>query len=56
VSEEDAGVAVVEPVPLKTKALSIWDKWQLLKPMIPRYMMPLCKCSVIFMCLAKYSR
>ena len=44
-SEEDAGVAVVEPVPL-TKALSIGDKWQLLKPMIPRYMMPLCKCVV----------
>jgi battenin len=46
VSEEDAGVAVVEPIPLKTKALSIWDKWQLLKPMIPRYMMPLCKFPV----------
>ncbi len=43
VSEEDAGVAVVEPAPLTTKALSLGDKWQLLKPMIPRYMMPLCK-------------
>ncbi|KAI0283624.1 CLN3 protein-domain-containing protein [Russula aff. rugulosa BPL654] len=41
VSEENAGVAVVEPAPLMTKALSIGDKWQLLKPMIPRYMMPL---------------
>jgi len=41
VSEENAGVAVVEPAPLTTKALSIGDKWQLLKPMIPRYMMPL---------------
>ncbi|KAF8482724.1 batten's disease protein Cln3 [Russula ochroleuca] len=41
VSEEDAGGAVVEPLPLTTKALSIGDKWQLLKPMIPRYMMPL---------------
>lgn len=56
VSEENAGVAVIEPAPLMTKALSIGDKWQLLKPMIPRYMMPLCKCSVIPMCLAKYSR
>jgi battenin len=40
-SEENAGVAVAGPVPLTTKALSIGDKWQLLKPMIPRYMMPL---------------
>jgi hypothetical protein len=55
-SEENAGVAVAGPVPLTTKALSIGDKWQLLKPMIPRYMMPLCKHSVIPMCLAKYSR
>jgi battenin len=46
VSEEDAGGAVVEPLPLTTKALSIGDKWQLLKPMIPRYMMPLCKCVI----------
>jgi len=49
VSEEDAGVAVVEPA-LTTKALSIGDKWQLLKPMIPRYMMPLCKCSMNLIC------
>ena len=56
VSEENAGVAVIEPAPLMTKALSIGDKWQLLKPMIPRYMMPLCKYSVFPMCLAKYSR
>jgi battenin len=49
VSEEDAGAAVVEPAPLTTKALSIGDKWQLLKPMIPRYMMPLCKCSESYM-------
>lgn len=41
VSDENAGVAVVEPVLLTTKALSIGDKWQLLKPMIPRYMLPL---------------
>ncbi|KAH9956927.1 batten's disease protein Cln3 [Russula dissimulans] len=37
-SEEDAGT---ETAPLKTKALSIADKWQLLKPMLPRYMAPL---------------
>lgn len=56
VSEEYEGVAVVEPAPLTTKALSIGDKWQLLKPMIPRYMMPLCKYSMIPICLANYSR
>ena len=56
VSEENAGVAVVEPAPLTTKALSIGDKWQLLKPMIPLYMMPLCKCCVTFVCLEKYSQ
>jgi hypothetical protein len=44
VSEDDAGEAVAESAPLKTKALSMGDKWQLLKPMIPRYMAPLCKC------------
>ncbi|KAH9994961.1 CLN3 protein-domain-containing protein [Russula compacta] len=38
VSEEDA---VMGPAPSKTKALSIADKWQLLKPMISRYMVPL---------------
>lgn len=53
VSEDDAGVAVAEPAPLTTKALSIGDKWQLLKPMLPRYMMPLCKCPVIPLCLAE---
>ena len=46
VSEEDDGEAVVETAPLTAKALSVGDKWQLLKPMIPRYMMPLCKCPV----------
>jgi battenin len=45
VSEEDAGEAVVETAPLKTKTLTIGDKWQLLKPMLPRYMAPLCMCS-----------
>lgn len=45
VSEEDAGEAVVETAPLKTKALTMADKWQLLKPMLPRYMAPLCMCS-----------
>ena len=44
VSEEDAGEAVVETAPLKTKTLSMSDKWQLLKPMLPRYMAPLCMC------------
>ena len=56
VSEENAGVAGVEPALLTTKALSIGDKWQLLKPIIPRYMMPLCKCSVISMCMSRCSR
>ena len=46
VSEEDDSVPVVEPAPLTTKALSIGDKWQLLKPMVPRYMVPLCECFV----------
>jgi len=41
VSDEDAGEAVVETAPLKTKTLTIGDKWQLLKPMLPRYMAPL---------------
>ncbi len=48
VSEEDAAVAVVESALLKTKALSIGDKWQLLKPLIPRYMVPLCESSFGF--------
>lgn len=56
VSEENEDVAMVEPAPLTTKALSIGDKWQLLKPMIPRYMMPLCKYYMIPICLANYSR
>ena len=42
VSEEDAE-AVAETAPLKTKALSFKEKWELLKPMLPRYMLPLCK-------------
>ena len=42
VSEEEAGEAVVETVQLKPKTLTIGDKWQLLKPMLPRYMAPLC--------------
>ncbi|KAH8985949.1 batten's disease protein Cln3 [Lactarius hatsudake] len=37
VSEEDAGGAVVGTA----KALSLSDKWELLKPMLPRYMAPL---------------
>lgn len=41
------------PAPSKTKALSIADKWQLLKPMISRYMVPLCKCLLIPPSLAK---
>ena len=53
VSEEDAGEAVVGSAPLKTKALSIGEKWQLLKPMLPRYMAPLCKCRLIFVRLIK---
>lgn len=44
ISEEDEGVAVVETTPLKTKTLTIGDKWQLVKPMLPRYMAPLCMC------------
>lgn len=45
VSEEDAGEAVVETAPLKTNTLTMSDKWQLVKPMLPRYMAPLCMCS-----------
>ncbi|KAI9442411.1 batten's disease protein Cln3 [Lactarius indigo] len=41
VSEEDAGEAVVETAPLTAKTLTISDKWELLKPMLPRYMAPL---------------
>ncbi|KAH9176636.1 batten's disease protein Cln3 [Lactarius sanguifluus] len=42
VSEEDAGEAVVGTTPLTAKTLSLSDKWELLKPMLPRYMAPLC--------------
>ncbi|KAI9461234.1 batten's disease protein Cln3 [Lactarius psammicola] len=42
VSDEDTGEAVVETAPLKAKTLTIGDKWQLVKPMLPRYMAPLC--------------
>lgn len=41
VSEEDAGEAVVETAPLRAKTLTLGDKWQLLKPMLPRFMAPL---------------
>lgn len=41
VSEEDTGEAVVETAPLTAKTLSLSDKWELLKPMLPRYMAPL---------------
>jgi hypothetical protein len=47
VSEDDAGEAMAETAPLKTKALSIRDKWELLKPMLLRYMLPLCKLPLI---------
>ncbi|KAH8979629.1 batten's disease protein Cln3 [Lactarius akahatsu] len=42
VLEEDAGEVVVETAPLTAKTLSLSDKWELLKPMLPRYMAPLC--------------
>ncbi|KAH9057339.1 batten's disease protein Cln3 [Lactarius vividus] len=38
VSEEDTGEAVADTAPLTAKALSLSDKWELLKPMLPRYM------------------
>ncbi|KAN0129210.1 batten's disease protein Cln3 [Lactarius tabidus] len=41
VSEEDEGEAMVETAPLKAKTLTMSDKWELLKPMLPRYMAPL---------------
>ncbi|KAI0268635.1 batten's disease protein Cln3 [Gloeopeniophorella convolvens] len=41
VSEEDAGEAVAETAPLKAPALTMADKWRLLKPMLPRFMIPL---------------
>jgi battenin len=50
VSEEDAGEAVADSAPLKTKALSIGEKWQLLKPLLPRYMAPLCMSSYFYVC------
>jgi hypothetical protein len=53
VSEEDAGEAVAETAPLKTKALTIGEKWQLLKPMLPRYMLPLCEFLFILYSEAK---
>ena len=28
-------------------ALSVSDKWRLVKPMIPRYMIPLCECLLV---------
>jgi hypothetical protein len=46
-SEEDEAVA--ESAPLKTKALSIGEKWELVKPLLPRYMAPLCKCRLSFL-------
>ena len=51
VSEEDEAVA--DSAPLKTKALSIGEKWVLLKPLLPRYMAPLCKCRLSFVRLIK---
>jgi battenin len=50
VSEEDAGEAVADSAPLKTKAISIGEKWQLLKPLLPRYMAPLCMSSYFYVC------
>ena len=50
VSEEDAGEAVADSAPLKAKALSIGEKWQLLKPLLPRYMAPLCMSSSFYVC------
>jgi battenin len=47
VSEEDAEEAVAETAQLKAKALSIKEKWEILKPMFPRYMLPLCKPPLI---------
>jgi battenin len=43
VSEEDAEEAVAETAQLKVKALNVKEKWELLKPMLPRFMLPLCK-------------
>ena len=47
VSDDDAEEAVAETAQLNTKALSIKEKWELLKPMLPRYMLPLCKPPLI---------
>jgi battenin len=56
VSEEDEGEAVVETAPLKAKTLTMSDKWELLKPMLPRYMAPLCMCPLLLRESRKYSR
>lgn len=34
-----------ELIPKSSVALSFEDKWQLVKPLLPKYMLPLCRCS-----------
>lgn len=41
--EEDDGVIM----PKLSVALSLEDKWRLVKPLLPKYMLPLCACFII---------
>ena len=44
-SEDENGTTVSGPS--RIVALSASDKWRLVKPMIPKYMLPLCEYPVV---------